>query len=50
MKNIYDIAYELESSLREQPAFQALTESYAAVQADEESLSKIVLSFNNALI
>ena len=39
MKNIYDIAYELESSLREQPAFQALTESYAAVQADEESRS-----------
>lgn len=37
MKNIYDIAYELEKSLREQPAFEALTESYTAVQADEES-------------
>ncbi len=37
MKNIYDIAYELESALREQPAFAELTESYKAVTKDEEA-------------
>ncbi|WP_227872502.1 YlbF family regulator [Jeotgalibaca ciconiae] len=37
MKNIYDIAYELESALREQPAFAQLTESYEAVTKDEEA-------------
>ncbi|MGP6138953.1 YlbF family regulator [Jeotgalibaca sp. A127] len=39
MKNIYDIAYELESNLREQPAFKSLTEAYTAVQADEVARS-----------
>lgn len=37
MNNIYDIAYELEKSLREQPAFHALKEAYTAVQSNEEA-------------
>lgn len=37
MKNIYDIAYDLEKALREQPAFLSLKEAYEAVQSDEEA-------------
>lgn len=37
MNNIYDIAYDLEKNLREQPAFQSLTVAYEEVKANEEA-------------
>ncbi|MDE1548373.1 YlbF family regulator [Jeotgalibaca caeni] len=37
MKNIYDIAYDLEKALREQPAFITLTEAYQKIQENEEA-------------
>lgn len=37
MNNIYDIAYDLEKALREQPAFTDLKVSYEAVRADAEA-------------
>ena len=37
MNNIYDIAYDLEKALREQPAFKDLQTAFAQVQNDEEA-------------
>lgn len=37
MKNIYDIAYDLEKTLREEPAFLELKKAYEAVKTDEEA-------------
>lgn len=35
MKNVYDLAYELEKAMREQPEFVKLREASAALEADE---------------
>lgn len=35
MKNVYDLAYELEKGIREQPEFVKLKEASAALEADE---------------
>ncbi|WP_062532482.1 YlbF family regulator [Jeotgalibaca dankookensis] len=37
MKNIYDIAYDLEKELRQQPSFEELKEAFIAVQKDPEA-------------
>ncbi len=37
MTNIYDIAYDLEKTLRDEPAFLELKKAYEEVQADEEA-------------
>lgn len=37
MNNIYDVAYELEKNLREQPSFQDLKAAYEEVKENEEA-------------
>lgn len=36
-KNMHDVAYELQKVIAENPEFQALKESYAAVQSEPET-------------